>query len=140
MKKLTLDEIKRAFSIMGEFLRDKKTVGEIAVYRCSAILLQFRWRHSTRDVDAIVVSDGNHGLVQQAGDQAATVLGLERSWLSEAVSQYTSRSEEHTSELQSRGELVCRLLLEKKKDFGYSTVATWSSRRKGADSSRFALP
>src|SRR6185312_17405291 len=26
------------------------------------------------------------------------------------------RSEEHTSELQSRSELVCRLLLEKKKD------------------------
>src|SRR5690625_6996546 len=26
------------------------------------------------------------------------------------------RSEEHTSELQSRGQLVCRLLLEKKKD------------------------
>src|SRR5437870_1285317 len=28
---------------------------------------------------------------------------------------YTMRSEEHTSELQSRGHLVCRLLLEKKK-------------------------
>src|SRR5687768_17921480 len=29
----------------------------------------------------------------------------------------TVRSEEHTSELQSRLHLVCRLLLEKKKDF-----------------------
>src|SRR5207253_3733469 len=29
--------------------------------------------------------------------------------------QKASRSEEHTSELQSRGHLVCRLLLEKKK-------------------------
>src|SRR5437870_5824773 len=29
--------------------------------------------------------------------------------------QPTSRSEEHTSELQSRGHIVCRLLLEKKK-------------------------
>src|SRR5690625_6374641 len=28
----------------------------------------------------------------------------------------SSRSEEHTSELQSRGHLVCRLLLEKKKE------------------------
>src|SRR5690625_6653400 len=28
----------------------------------------------------------------------------------------TGRSEEHTSELQSRGHLVCRLLLEKKKE------------------------
>src|SRR5690625_6108659 len=30
------------------------------------------------------------------------------------------RSEEHTSELQSRGHLVCRLLLEKKKNDGRS--------------------
>src|SRR3989440_901339 len=29
---------------------------------------------------------------------------------------YESRSEEHTSELQSRSDLVCRLLLEKKKN------------------------
>src|SRR2546428_6047107 len=32
-----------------------------------------------------------------------------------ATSQATDRSEEHTSELQSRSDLVCRLLLEKKK-------------------------
>src|SRR5690625_5799660 len=31
------------------------------------------------------------------------------------ASSSTNRSEEHTSELQSRGHLVCRLLLEKKK-------------------------
>src|SRR5207249_5290397 len=35
------------------------------------------------------------------------------------------RSEEHTSELQSRFELVCRLLLEKKKNF----VERWCSMR-----------
>src|SRR5690625_5961154 len=29
---------------------------------------------------------------------------------------YEMRSEEHTSELQSRGHLVCRLLLDKKKE------------------------
>ena len=31
------------------------------------------------------------------------------------------RSEEHTSELQSRAELVCRLLREKKKSFNAAT-------------------
>src|SRR4030043_2270116 len=31
---------------------------------------------------------------------------------------FTSRSEEHTSELQSRLQLVCRLLLEKNKKYG----------------------
>src|SRR5690625_2000609 len=30
-----------------------------------------------------------------------------------------TRSEEHTSELQSRGHLVCRLLLEKKKKYNH---------------------
>src|SRR5437870_10081942 len=49
----------------------------------------------------------------------------------------TERSEEHTSELQSRGHLVCRLLLEKKKKSDKATLqpqaaaqrlATWSSR------------
>src|SRR2546428_2869328 len=35
------------------------------------------------------------------------------------------RSEEHTSELQSRSDLVCRLLLEKKKN--WSTRATKST-------------
>src|SRR5438067_10364085 len=33
----------------------------------------------------------------------------------EVVRQQSTRSEEHTSELQSRFDLVCRLLLEKKK-------------------------
>src|SRR5256885_7384187 len=35
--------------------------------------------------------------------------------LSQVVSKYIGRSEEHTSELQSPCNLVCRLLLEKKK-------------------------
>src|SRR5690554_8028024 len=34
----------------------------------------------------------------------------------------SSRSEEHTSELQSRPHLVCRLLLEKKKKKNYITI------------------
>src|SRR5690625_5414049 len=36
-------------------------------------------------------------------------------WNIENTFTSTMRSEEHTSELQSRGHLVCRLLLEKKK-------------------------
>src|SRR5690625_6591715 len=34
------------------------------------------------------------------------------------------RSEEHTSELQSRGHIVCRLLLEKKKTIHYTHSCT----------------
>src|SRR3712207_8085835 len=35
---------------------------------------------------------------------------------------YSVRSEEHTSELQSRQYLVCRLLLEKKKNTSYTVI------------------
>ena len=97
MKRLAAEEIRRAFSIMGEFLRDRKTLGEIAVYGGSAIMLQFDWRASTQDVDAMVVSAGNHGLVREAADRAARELGLERSWMSEAVAQYTSRAADASS-------------------------------------------
>src|SRR2546430_3930446 len=36
-----------------------------------------------------------------------------------------SRSEEHTSELQSQSNLVCRLLLEKKKKRAYTRALLW---------------
>src|SRR2546422_2908837 len=39
-----------------------------------------------------------------------------------------ARSEEHTSELQSRLHLVCRLLLEKKKKKQYTYIITYGSR------------
>src|SRR2546421_6828866 len=45
--------------------------------------------------------------------------GAERTWLCPSLAARPARkarSEEHTSELQSRSDLVCRLLLEKKKN------------------------
>src|SRR2546427_8473777 len=42
-------------------------------------------------------------------------IGLERDATQEAQDAREPRSEEHTSELQSQSNLVCRLLLEKKK-------------------------
>src|SRR2546421_2206358 len=48
-----------------------------------------------------------------------------------AVKSYSfkcSRSEEHTSELQSRSDLVCRLLLEKKKKHTYATPEHMTAR------------
>src|SRR2546422_7664337 len=47
------------------------------------------------------------------------------------------RSEEHTSELQSRLHLVCRLLLEKKKRFSYVLdKITYVCRRRGSAAHR----
>src|SRR5204863_2999255 len=46
---------------------------------------------------------------------AGATAGLNLAQLAAAEHQQDERSEEHTSELQSRRDLVCRLLLEKKK-------------------------
>src|SRR2546430_12750889 len=54
-------------------------------------------------VDTRVARDGPQGL-EELGDP----------WFLEALR--TVRSEEHTSELQSQSNIVCRLLLEKKKE------------------------
>src|SRR6266704_5829959 len=43
-------------------------------------------------------------------------------WYPPPRGQHAGRSEEHTSELQSRFELVCRLLLEKKNDIFVAVV------------------
>src|SRR2546423_9264695 len=54
----------------------------------------------------------------------AYVLDVDRVRFSSPGSPLTGRSEEHTSELQSLAYLVCRLLLEKKKNI---PSVTWSS-------------
>src|SRR3712207_7834565 len=61
-------------------------------------------------------------------DSQVHVLQCRRgAWLRERGSAFTGRSEEHTSELQSRQYLVCRLLLEKKKktSLPFRTVTLW---------------
>src|SRR5438445_6927454 len=62
--------------------------------------------------DALPISSRTRGIAcghadreTPPGGRRATTIDVERIW----------RSEEHTSELQSRQYLVCRLLLEKKK-------------------------
>jgi hypothetical protein len=92
-KLLDRETIERAFRLMGQYLLDRKTLGEIAIYGGSAILLQFDWRKASRDVDARVTSEHSHGVVIDAAAHAATQLGLPRSWLSENVAMYARRGE-----------------------------------------------
>src|SRR2546427_8836969 len=71
------------------------------------------------------------GTLELAGQrmeiEAAREPGDNRAWLDHEWSQ-ALRSEEHTSELQSQSNLVCRLLLEKKKKNREPQAAT-STRR-----------
>src|SRR2546428_2289280 len=51
---------------------------------------------------------------------------------------WVNRSEEHTSELQSRSDLVCRLLLEKKNN-GPTAAPCWSADGRSSSPSYSAL-
>src|SRR5437868_10804317 len=70
--------------------------------------------HDALPISATVRQDGQGGKQQSQGRIRchASRRGGGRRWL---VVAHEQRSEEHTSELQSRFDLVCRLLLEKKK-------------------------
>src|SRR2546430_10465555 len=52
----------------------------------------------------------------QAGRRSSTTIDLSKLESALRERKLPVRSEEHTSELQSQSNLVCRLLLEKKKD------------------------
>src|SRR2546422_4026325 len=73
------------------------------------------WSAFVRSFDAFAVGDsvvGGSVLVLRDGRVLAH---HEYGFADRALGQRVDRSEEHTSELQSRLHLVCRLLLEKKK-------------------------
>ncbi len=93
-KELDRARIEEAFRIMGQYLLDRKALGEIAIYGGSAILFQFEWRRTSEDVDARIIGDSDHGLVARAAEEAANRLGLPRSWLNESVAMHVRRLEE----------------------------------------------
>src|SRR5690554_7031732 len=59
---------------------------------------------------SVLYDDGRHLLIYEQNNEPLGFINI-----NEINKGRTARSEEHTSELQSRPHLVCRLLLEKKK-------------------------
>src|SRR5439155_2104836 len=89
-------------------------------------------RHDTRDL-ATGVESGGISRPYEFGDTlnmdiSATLFNAVRREGAKVPIEMT-RSEEHTSELQSRGHLVCRLLLEKKKRVSYQLRSREPRRR-----------
>src|SRR5579884_4487654 len=76
--------------------------------------------HSAGAEETSVVDHGGGGAAE---DLFAVLVGRDEGQVDQplrALLPERLRSEEHTSELQSRGHLVCRLLLEKKKKTPYT--------------------
>src|SRR2546430_3603781 len=71
-----------------------------------------------RSLHCIVFEDEDRGQGRGTDEGAPTVLRGDQALLFELV----ERSEEHTSELQSQSNIVCRLLLEKKKSIASSCI------------------
>src|SRR5690606_40430333 len=64
---------------------------------------------------AVILSlSDRHGVVDMHPNAIAALTGLPADEVVACMERFCQRSEEHTSELQSRENLVCRLLLEKK--------------------------
>src|SRR5690625_5892215 len=75
---------------------------EIDIYDIPVAEMTKQYMHYIQTMEELELNIASEYLVM-----AATLLAIKSHML--------LRSEEHTSELQSRGHLVCRLLLEKKK-------------------------
>src|SRR5690625_5678525 len=114
---------------MREILGRRPTVAELAMYtvmwseHCSyksskKHLRRFGERITEEMREKLLVGMGENAGVVDIGDGWAVTFKVEShnhpSYVEPYQSAATGRSEEHTSELQSRGHIVCRLLLEKK--------------------------
>jgi len=90
---LSVDRVIAAFDVMGQYLRERGVLGEIAVYGRTAILLQFRWGNPTEDVDVVIRTAEREGAVKDAAAFAALRLGLSDDWLNNSVGAFTAEGE-----------------------------------------------
>src|SRR5207253_6353495 len=99
------------------FLNDTPTTEIYTLSLHDALPISFRGLKILRPVDVDREAAGGIGPTPHVGLDLADPNGTERpvDGALAVLERSSERSEEHTSELQSRGHLVCRLLLEKKK-------------------------
>src|SRR5690625_5707502 len=110
--------------------RDSSTIGMYPVSRCHSAAISGRARKRNSSAQASWRSLESERTIARPAPPVGTSVGV---WTCPGMKAHPTskdesavrpvsdavdarmRSEEHTSELQSRGHLVCRLLLEKKK-------------------------
>ena len=86
---LDRERLSHAFRLLGEDLAGTGVFIEIAVYGGSAIVMQFEWRRSTEDVDAVVREGYDERALGTSVARVAERMGLPPDWLNNAVGMFT---------------------------------------------------
>ncbi len=85
-----------ALTELGADLARRGAFIELAIYGGSAIMLQFEWRRSTADVDAVVREGYDETVLVRSVDAVSQTLGLDPGWLNNAVGMFTPLVEDET--------------------------------------------
>lgn len=86
--------LKEAFGLLGEDLARRGLFLELAVYGGSALVLQFDWRQTTQDVDAVVTAKYDERLLAPSLAVVASAMDLPADWLNNAVGMFTPLHED----------------------------------------------
>ena len=86
--------LKTAFELLGADLARRQVFIELAVYGGSAIMMQFEWRRTTEDVDAVVRDGYDESALEPSLNLVANQLGLPSDWLNNAVGMFTPLEED----------------------------------------------
>ena len=84
---LSAEDIKRAFEALADELRRTNTNAEMVVVGGAALVLLFRARESTKDVDAFFVRP-DAAMVRAAAEHVAESLSLPDDWLNDSAKGY----------------------------------------------------
>ena len=88
------DRLIQAFELLGADLAARNLFLELAVYGGGALILQFAWRRTTEDVDAVVRAGFDETALQASVEHVAEQMGLTPDWLNNAVGAYTPLDED----------------------------------------------
>ncbi len=104
-------QLERAFTSLGELLRERRVTGEIAVFGGAVIVLGFDPQARTQDVDAMITQ--GHGQVVKAQEEVGAELGLPPNWLNEQGTTYLSKHSDFTlfRTYPSEGQFGLRVLM-----------------------------
>lgn len=84
---LSADDIRRAFVALSDELAHHRRRAEIVVVGGAALVLLFRARESTKDVDAYFVTP-EASIIREAAEVVANRLGLPDGWLNDGAKAY----------------------------------------------------